>query len=195
MKPAKIGIIIALVLVSTILFVSVQYGTQEKAATDGIPPILEFTGYTNLIASNITSISELKPAAIQKPDEVLLPYGVKKFALVRFDQYGLNNEIRSGNGIRIKIRGQEYHADLDRGDFENIDDGIDSYSGTLSGVKNSNVLLTISDDCTVASITLGDETFEIEPVEYGERQNGNTSLVHIIFSSKDVAPIEFLIDK
>jgi hypothetical protein len=94
-----------------------------------------------------------------------IPQAVEKYELVTFNQAGMNNNLRSSSiQISFQINGTEYPADLKMMDFESIDDGIDSFSGTLAGEANSSVLLTISDNATIGSITLNDQTYYIEPV-------------------------------
>ena len=51
-------------------------------------------------------------------------------------------------------------------DFESIDDRIDSYTGTLAGVANSSVLLTISNSAMIGSVTFKNDTYYIEPVHW-----------------------------
>jgi hypothetical protein len=124
-----------------------------------------------------------------------IPPAVKKYDLVTFDHQGINSDLRSiSPHLSFLIDGMEYPADLKRMDFESIDDGIDSYSGTLVGERNSSVLLTISDAATIGSVTHNDETFYIEPVQQEAQVEITDSLPHIIYSSKDVEDQEFLID-
>ncbi len=98
-------------------------------------------------------------------DNLEIPPAVNRYELVTFNQQELNTNLRSSSPhLSFLIDSTEYSVDLNRMDFESIDDGIDSYSGKLDGESNSSVLLTVSDNATIGSITLNDETYYIEPV-------------------------------
>jgi len=128
-------------------------------------------------------------------DNLEIPPAVNRYELVTLNQQGMNTNLRSTTPhLSFQIDGLEYPADLKRMDFESVDDGIDSYSGTLFGEANSSVLLTISDDATIGSITLNDETYYIEPVKTNPHTEITERIPHIIYSSRDVENREFLID-
>ncbi|WP_220682220.1 M12 family metallo-peptidase [Methanofollis formosanus] len=147
----------------------------------------EFEGCTYVIPCQESS-SDLTADTIEHPEELLIPTNVQKYDLVTFDHTTLNKKVRSI--LPLRINGTTYDTTLARMNFEQIDDGIDSYEGTIQGMKNSNVLITISDDAIIGSVTLGDETFWIIPVEPHTRTEEKKSPLHIIYSSKDVKDSE-----
>jgi len=188
----------AMILVCIVCVVFFPLVTAESVASNQIDSetiVLQFSikDFTN----NFTSEKEnIGLDSLSGNEEILeIPTAVKKFELVTFDQAGMNTNFRSSSPhISFQIDGIEYPADLKRMDFESIDDGIDSYSGTLTGEVNSSVLLTISDNATIGSIALNDETYYIEPVEIKTHTEITKRIPHIIYSSKDVEYREFLID-
>jgi PKD repeat protein len=141
-------------------------------------------------------IRESKPLGneiSQEIEEIQVPDTVKIYELVTFDQTKINNDIRSlAHNLSFRINGTEYYTHLTRMDFDTLDDGIDSYSGTLIGKDNSSVLLTVNDDIMIGSITLDDETYYIEPVNLLLTNPASKDFrTHIIYRSGDIEGREF----
>jgi len=64
-----------------------------------------------------------------------IPGGVKKYKLVSFNQPRINTHLRSVSpDLTLHINGVDYLTDLKKVSWDTIDDGIDSYSGTLVGL-------------------------------------------------------------
>jgi hypothetical protein len=121
-----------------------------------------------------------------------VPLDVMKFDLALFDQDQIYAKVRQEQEINVRINGKDYKALLKEMNFNPEDIGIYSYSGVLSGVSQSRVVLTISKNVTFGEVTLGYETFYFEPVGLTKDVAGNTSHVHIIYNQKDVE--EYRID-
>jgi hypothetical protein len=197
MVPNKI----LLVLVGILCIVSIMMPAVQADA-NGLNPdasnkmtsSLEFKDCTFPIFLQETRESLLKTEQNPKQDFQKIPLAVKQFDLVSFNQPFLNEQLKSGSDLIIQIRGKDYQAHLSRMEFDHIDDGIDSYEGNLVGIKNSNVVLTVSDKVTIGSVTLNNETFYIDPVTSREHAEMGGSPVHIIYSSKDVEAREIQID-
>jgi hypothetical protein len=140
--------------------------------------------HMNVLVQNATSISDLKSSGIIEAEDLKIPEGIVRYDLVTFDHVGLNKEIQSI--LPIQINGKEYTIVLNRMTFENLDDGIDSYEGSIQGIKGSNALLTTGKNVLIGSILVDNETFWITPIEPRERAEKSQSPLHIIYSSKDV---------
>ena len=68
--------------------------------------------------------------------------------------------------LPITLYGQNYNIPLTRMTFESIDDGIDTYQGTVPGIADSLVIVTVADDnLFYGSITLPNDNIEIDPVQ------------------------------
>lgn len=131
------------------------------------------------------SLVDKNPGFDQVKD-LRIPPSVKHIELVTFDQSQINNNIRSKPPkLIVQIRGVDYPADVERMNFESIDDGIDSYSGTLVGQKTSSVVLTISEEVTTGEVMLNGESFYISPVKR-VATSGTTKILHSIYSSREV---------
>jgi hypothetical protein len=192
---------ILLILVGVLCVLSILV-TTVRADVNGSNPdasnkmssTLEFKDCTFPIFLQETNDSWLKTEQTSPLDSRKIPSVLKQFDLVTFNQPILNEQLKSGSNLNIQIRGKDYRADISRMEFDHIDDGIDTYAGTLEGVKNSNVLLTVSEKVTIGSVSLNNETFYVEPVTSREQTEASASPVHIIYSSKDVKAQEIQID-
>jgi len=129
---------------------------------------------------------DLEAHGIDRPEELWIPRGIARYDLVSFNHSILNTEIRSGEGVPVRIRGNEYSINLARMNFENISDGIDSYLGTVEEVPYSEVLFTTSQNTIHGRVTLTQETFWITPVENRTRTENSPSPLHIVYSTNDI---------
>lgn len=88
--------------------------------------------------------------------------------------------------LPITLYGKEYEAVLSRMP-ESIDDGIDSYLGSITGIPNSEVLLTFSGNYKVrGSISYPGEYLRIKPIQRSTDAQMVTNPVHIIYSEYDI---------
>ena len=168
--------------IAVVSIMSAQAGNSNKNSANELN--LEFESITKITAQGITSVSELEAKRIQNPSELNIPSSVKKYDVVTFDHTGLNSKII--RTLQIRIKGKRYQAELKRFNFENIDDGINSYRGKLIGVASSEIMLTIGDSAINGRVTVNNETFWIRPVEPRKRLEKGKSPLHIIYSSKDM---------
>jgi len=125
--------------------------------------------------------------------DVKVPFPIWRYELISLDHQLLNEHLRSGAGLTLWVKGRAYHANLTRMDFENIDDGIDSYSGKFDGERESNLLLTTGPRTIIGSVTLHGETFTSEPALSGGRGGDDPSPPHFIYDTRDVFPVPILI--
>jgi hypothetical protein len=102
----------------------------------------------NMLIAGAASVSDLEAAGIPEPEELNVPKGATRYDLVTFDHAALNKQVREGV-LPLRIHGKEHRAELQRMNFERIDDGIDSYEGMIVGVDGSDVLLTTGENAVV----------------------------------------------
>ncbi|MDI6867830.1 hypothetical protein [Methanoculleus sp.] len=190
MKREKNGMrafsmLLAVLLVSMVVVsaVSAQDATGTPAVGGG-EPALVVGDSMNVLIAGATSVSDIRASGIPEPEELNIPKGITRYDLVTFEHAALNKQVRGV--LPLRVHGKEYQAELHRMDFEQIDDGIDSYEGVIVGVGGSDVLLTTGENALVGSVTFGNETFWITPVESRVRAEGEASPLHVIYSSRDI---------
>lgn len=139
-----------------------------------------------MVVSGANTKSELGAHGIPEPGELTIPISVKRFDLVTFNLTDLCNQIRNGS-VSLHIRDNSYDAELKRMEFDiqSVDNGIYSYKGTLKGVNDSKILLTISSRVVIAEVTIGDESIWVKPVEPRKRVKEGKPGLHVVYSSKD----------
>jgi len=193
-KPKGIGIaaitaLLAVLLIAAVIVPAVCTSTpaSESVRMDNEErPVLEFEGFTRMIVSGANTKSELGDQGITKPEELTIPISVKRFDLVTFNVADLRNQIRNGS-VPLRIKGNSYDSELKRMEFDirSVDNGIYSYKGTLKGINDSKIILTISSRVVIAEVTIGDESIWVKPVEPRRRVKEGTPGLHIVYSSKD----------
>lgn len=179
-----IALLVSVIAVAAIALGAGPQGSGSPAGDESGPPLVVGDGMTVIVA-DAASLSDLAAAGISAPEELQIPKGITRYDIVTFDHAAVNSQVREG-ALPLRIRGTEYRAGLERMTFEQIDDGIDSYEGTIPGVEGSDVLLTTSENTLTGSVTLGGETFWIRPVEPRMRAEGSASPLHMIYSSRDL---------
>ena len=187
MKQSHVGgiaLLVCLIVVAAIVLGAIPRGSAPPPTADSEPPLV--IGDTmNMLIAGAASVSDLEAAGIPEPEELNVPKGVARYDLVTFDHAALNRQVQGGV-LPLRIHGKEHRAELQRMNFEQIDDGIDSYEGTIVGADGSDVLLTTTKNGLTGSVTLDRETFWITGVEPRSRAEQSASPLHIIYSSKDV---------
>ena len=187
MKTMKTGIVLLALLLAGIAMVPMVSATERSDQTGNH---FSIEGLTTIKILNVHDKNELKTETILSPQELTIPQPVKKFDLVTFDIPAINEKAETDQNPVVVIGEYKYSMMLTRANFENIDDGIDSYYGTLNGIKDSEVLLTIADNVITGSVRLNNETFYIKPVEPRMRISADRPVLHIIYSSNDVSQEE-----
>ncbi len=144
MKQSHVGgiaLLVCLIVVVAIALVScAQDGTGSPAVGDNTPPLVIGDTMTVLV-TGAASLSDLAAAGIPAPEELQIPKGIKRYDVVAFDHAALSREIR--DGFPLSIHGMAYRAEQHGMNFEQIDDGINTYEGVIVGVDESDILLTI----------------------------------------------------
>ena len=86
----------------------------------------------------------------------------------------------------ITLYGEEYTVNLERMP-ENIDDGIDSYLGTVEGIENSEVIFTVNDkNLLIGSISYPGEYLTITSLDTNVETRISQNPLHIVYSEYDI---------
>ena len=184
---ALIVILLLLAGTSIVLTGCTSTPASESVSMDNKErPVLEFEGFTRMVISGVNTKSELGARGILEPEELTIPISVKRFDLVTLNATDLRNQVRKGS-ISLRIKGNSYDAELKRMecDIQSVDNGIHSYRGTLKGVNDRRIALTISSRVVIAEVTIGDESIWVKPVEPRKRVTDGKPGLHIVYSSKD----------
>ncbi len=143
----EIALLVCLIVVAAIVRGADARGSAPPPTADSEPPLV--IGDTmNMLIAGAASVSDLEAAGIPEPEELNVPKGATRYDLVTFDHAALNKQVREGV-LPLRIHGKEHRAELQRMNFERIDDGIDSYEGMIVGVDGSDVLLTTGENAVV----------------------------------------------
>jgi hypothetical protein len=164
--------------------VSAQSTIESVEESANAPPFV-IGECTKVLVQDATSISDLKNSGIVEPEDLRITEGIARYDVVGFDHTALNKVIQQGT-LPVQIHGKEYTAILSRMTFECLDDGIDSYEGSIKGLEGSDILLTAGKNTLIGSITFDNETFWITPVETRMRAEKSHFPLHIIYSSEDI---------
>ena len=146
--------------------------------------IFEISGFTHALKSDVLSSDSTLESLSDEYGPLNIPSTVERYDIVQFSQTNLN-PIKT-NLLKVTIYGQEYDMHLERMNFEAIDDGIDSYSGSIDGLDDSVALLTFDRNLVQGSIQLRDEFIFITPVQNRENSLNTAMPLHIVYSSKDM---------
>jgi hypothetical protein len=184
MNIPKNGVVLLALLLAAMVMVPMVNAAE---LSDQAGKHFSIESLTTIKSLNVHDKNELKTEMIPYPQDLTIPQPVKKFDLVTFDMQAINENAEKNQNHVVVIGENKYPLILMRSNFENIDDGIDSYYGTLKGIKDSEVLLTIADNVITGSVRLYNETFYIKPVEPRMRISADRPVLHIIYSSNDVS--------
>lgn len=120
-----------------------------------------------------------------------IPTTVERYDLVAFDMTQMNT--LSKKSMPVLINNKEYEVVLERLNFENIDDDINSYLGHVKGIDGSSVLITFDEsmgkEIVQGHIQLADETIYIVPVLSRADGLKTNYPLHAIYSSKNVVEL------
>lgn len=185
----RIGMASFLLILTLCVFSGTIVSAVELTNEVSSNSIFSIIDATNDVKTDISSDSKDRNSLEEKYGTLNIPSTILVYDAVSFSKIKLNKE--KSNSLKVSIYGKEYNMILERMNLENIDDGIDSYSGYISGVDNSVVLFTFDEsmDKSIVHgyINLNDETLYIVPVQNRENGLQTSNPLHIIYSSKNVA--------
>lgn len=179
-------LLIAVVLVGGI-FLLVASAHNKMLGTDtqeNFGAIFEISGFTHAMKTNVSASDITKESLSNEYGPLNIPPTIERYDIVQFSEIHLNQD--QINSLKVSLYGQEYDMHLGRMNFEAIDDGIDSYSGSIDGLCDSVALFTFDRNLVQGSVQLRDEFLFISPVQNRENARTTAMPLHIIYSSKDM---------
>ncbi len=177
------------------VFLLTAFVISPAAADDVTSPgsLFSIPGKTTIVSptdstkSSTLSLQDYGPLNI--PSALLAPSSSLRAASLSSPAYQLatfDNVIPMRSNtitLPITLYGQTYTIPLTKATFETIDDGIDSYQGTVPGIDGSVVLITVAPNNLIqGSIILPDDSIEIYPVQNRAYAATTEYPIHIIYS-------------
>lgn len=181
-----LGILIIIVLVGGI-FLLVASANEKIVGTDtqmNSGAIFEISGITHTMKTDVTSSDSILESLSDEYGPLNIPSTVERYDIVQFSEIHLNPD--QINSLKVSLYDQEYDMHLERMNFEAIDDGIDSYSGSIEGIDDSIALFTFDRNLVQGSVQLRDEMIFMTPVQNREHAMKTPMPLHIVYSSKDM---------
>jgi hypothetical protein len=171
---------------------SIELDGSEETVSE-TAPLFEIIGSTTILPQGTDSTRRVM--ANGYPAIKRIVPSIKKFDLVIFNHTAINEKLKSGQKIPVRIRGKDRVMNLTRMAFDTIDDGIDGYVGIIEGESGNSVHFTVSSTEILDSITLIDERIDIQPADNEDKVVNAKSQVHYIDSTKDTEDHGFVIDR
>ncbi|WP_048146038.1 hypothetical protein [Methanoplanus limicola] len=184
MRALSLLLIMALLTAMLVPVVSAEEKNPVKVNQNNQKAIFELCDYTHEFKTQVLAESKTADALAVEYGKLNIPSTIKKYDIVQFSEVSINQNQK--NSLKVKIYDKEYTMNLERMNFENIDDGIDSYSGSIDGLDNSVTIFTFGKNLVHGTIQFQDEIIFIEPVQNREYATKTAMPLHIIYSSKDM---------
>lgn len=182
-------ILLALLLAGMALVPMVNADDLLAISEDGTTnSLLVIDTKTTIVASGVNASSMNSQILANSYQNLNVPKTVSKFDIAQFDTIQLNTD--GENRIPVTINGKPQILILKRMNFENIDDGIDSYSGKIEGMDDSLALFTFGGKVVQGYVEIGNETITIAPAENRANTEKAAYPLHIVYSSKDTLTSE-----
>ncbi|ADN36499.1 conserved hypothetical protein [Methanolacinia petrolearia DSM 11571] len=188
MRALSLLIVLALVGAMIVPVVSAEEQNESIEEPTNSQAIFEIVGYTNDFQNNVLSSSKTADSLAKEYGKLNIPSRIERYDIVQFDQVAMKTDQK--NSLKVTIYDKEYTMTLGRMNFENIDDGIDSYSGSIEGLDDSVAIFTFDKNLVYGTIQLQDEIIYIKPVQNKEYAMKTAMPLHIVYSSKDVKQAE-----
>ena len=118
-----------------------------------------------------------------------IPSSIKNYDLVVFDLPKIREHLLHGDQLTVYLEGQPYTMDLQETtiDTEAIATGIHSFTGSLTGVEDSQVLLTVGNNVLLGRIVVDYTEYFIESTSTKDSKSSGAFLQYV-YSSKDIVP-------
>lgn len=168
--------------------VSAEEQKQMSEVTQKNTSVFTFSEKTDIVAYAFNPDNRDSQNLIDNYQDLNIPKRVTKFDFAQFKNIPLTTT--GENRIPVTVYDKPYTLNLKRMNFENIDDGIDSYSGKIEGIENSLALFTIGGNVVQGYIEIGEEKITIVPVEKRADTEKSDSPLHIVYNAKDVITSE-----
>ena len=181
-----LGLLLVMALAGAVFVPAVSAEEQNEGIDKQINSnvIFEITNYTNEFETGVTSGSKNADSLTDQYGKLNIPSTIEKYDIVQFDEVDMKTGQK--NSVKVTLYDKKYTMELERMNFENIDDGIDSYSGSINGIDDSIVIFTFDKNLIYGTIQLEDEIIFIKPVQNREYAMKTTMPLHIVYSSKEM---------
>jgi hypothetical protein len=178
----KTGVVLLLLLVAGMTIVPCVSAENEvsdtdyKKQTDANYPIIVFEG-----SSQIERV-------VDASRDLNVPKTIKKFDVISIDMEKIRKSLKTGQQISIRIDGKPYKMNLReiQVNAEGVSPDTRSYSGFLNDVKNSEIVLTVSDSILIGRISIDNVDYSIDTCQSSD-QKGSAKIIQYVYSSADVA--------
>ena len=167
-----------------LLVVSANEKMQDTDIRINTGAMFEISGSTHTLKTDVSSLDNTLESLSDEYGPLTIPSTVERYDIVQFSEIPLNP--MKTNSLKVTLYDQEYDLHLERMNFEAIDDGIDSYSGSIDGIDDSVAILTFDRNLVQGSIQLQGEFIFITPVQNREYSQKTAMPLHIVYSSKDM---------
>ena len=171
--------------------------TVPVSATD--TPIFSIPGKTTVVfpSDGVSALSTVDYGPLNIPQGLLVSSLSDKtgalsdgssntrYTLVTFtDPITTRSEIVT---LPIVLYNTTHTLILEKMNFDEIDDGIDSYRGNISGINDSTVIVTVGDGNFLhVSIKLPNESISIYPIQNRQYASQTVNPLHIVYSSNNI---------
>ncbi|WAI01450.1 zinc metalloprotease [Methanogenium organophilum] len=181
-----LSVILVLLLVSVIVVPAVSADGNILSMDNQINSgaIFEIPDYTHDLQTNVSSSDKTMESLSNEYGPLNIASTVERYDIVQFREINLKTDQK--NLLKVTIYGIEYNMNLERMDFEDIDDGIDSYSGSIDGIDDSIAIFTFDKNLVHGSLQLQDEFLFISPVQNRENSLKTDMPLHVVYSSQDM---------
>ncbi|WAI01456.1 M12 family metallo-peptidase [Methanogenium organophilum] len=186
MKPKiemrALSVLLALLFVSVIVVPAVsaldsEIGNEQMHSESvGKKALVHFGDMTEIRITDERTIAKI-------------PSSIKNYDLVVFDIQRIREILLSGDTLTVYVEGQPYVMDIQEilTDTEALAIGIHSFTGSLIGVEDSEVILTFDDRVLLSRIAINKTEYYIESTSMKDPKSTNAFLQYV-YSSKDVVP-------
>ncbi|GAB7015999.1 hypothetical protein [Methanogenium cariaci] len=181
-----LGLLMGMVLVGTIVLLVVSADEKMLGTDTSVHSgaMFEISGSTHVMKTDVLALGSTLESLADEYGPLTIPSTVNRYDIVQFSQTHLNPD--QNNSLKVTVHGQAYDMHLERMNFEDIDDGIDSYSGSIDGLDDSVAIFTFDRNLVLGSVQLRDEFLFVSPVQNREYSLNTTMPLHIVYSSKDM---------
>ncbi|MCZ0860998.1 hypothetical protein O0S10_07135 [Methanocorpusculum sp. MG] len=188
---------------TVILLLSVVFILPVSAESSGTSDSLIFSvsGKTNVVdpqtatMRNSGSVIDYGPLHIPKiviaSSDAMKASGTRAANTEIYDLVTFNSliPVRSDTvTMPITLYGQTYTINLKKSNYDDLGaDGRDSYQGTISGMSDSVVLFTVTDqNLLYGTVRFGNQSIVIYPVQNREYTARTVMPLHVVYSEKDL---------
>jgi len=150
--------------------------TKYNNQTDAYNPIIVFEG--------VSQINRI----VDDYQDLNVPKTIKKFDVISIDMEKIRENLKAGQQISIRIDGKPYKMNIKeiKVNAEGVSPETRSYSGFLDDVKNSEVVLTVSDTILIGRISIDNVDYIVDTCQSSD-QKGSAKTIQYVYSSADVA--------